>query len=426
MTKVESTPHRGRRLWAGITVGSSLLLLSACAGTNSGEGTAAATGSAAEVRSSYGLYKVGKPYQIKGVWYYPQIDYDYVEEGVASWYGPGFHGKATANGETYDQNDMTAAHRTLPLPSIVRVTNLENGRSIKVRVNDRGPFAQNRIIDMTRRGAQMLGFYGAGTARVRVEVVADESRQLAFTMTGSEYPGGAMVANRQPTAPIDGSTPPVPVVAASSLEPGPMPSAFEVASAEPQASAVMPAVMTDVAPLDVGQTPVDQTPIVQTAAAYEPVASTYPAVGSTYAGYSPSDGQGLAAADVGALDGAAPTPAVSSAALPEASRSRAPSSGHYAAVPAAAPAVAIPPKPTSATGGARAYVQAGAFANAANADKVRQKLSRFGPVAVVNLGSGGQPLYRVRLGPLNSAGEAERMLTTVIDAGFPGSRVVIE
>ncbi len=135
------------------------------------------------------LYKVGKPYQIKGVWYYPQIDYGYVEEGVASWYGPGFHGQTTANGEIYDQNDMTAAHRTLPLPSIVRVTNLENGRSIKLRVNDRGPFAQNRIIDLSRRGAQLLGFYNAGTARVRVEIDAEESRQLAIALTGTDYPG---------------------------------------------------------------------------------------------------------------------------------------------------------------------------------------------------------------------------------------------
>lgn len=125
-----------------------------------------------------GRYKVGSPYQIKGTWYYPAEDYAYSETGIASWYGPNFHGKKTANGETYNQNDLTAAHRTLPLPSAVRVTNLENGRSIVLRINDRGPFARGRIIDVSRQGAQLLGFQKQGVAKVRVDVLPDESRQL--------------------------------------------------------------------------------------------------------------------------------------------------------------------------------------------------------------------------------------------------------
>src|SRR5882672_1868927 len=103
-------------------------------------------------------YKVGKPYLIDGVWYYPAVDHNYAETGIASWYGPDFHGLATANGETYDMNALTAAHRTLPMPSMVRVTNLDNGRQIALRVNDRGPFVNNRIIDVSRRAAQLLGF----------------------------------------------------------------------------------------------------------------------------------------------------------------------------------------------------------------------------------------------------------------------------
>lgn len=126
-----------------------------------------------------GVYKVGKPYQVGGVWYYPTEDFDYNETGVASWYGPGFHAKNTANGEIYDQNELTAAHKTLPMPSLVRVTNLDNGRSVVVRVNDRGPFANNRVIDMSRRGAQLLGFEGSGTAKVRVQILAEESRAIA-------------------------------------------------------------------------------------------------------------------------------------------------------------------------------------------------------------------------------------------------------
>jgi rare lipoprotein A len=132
-----------------------------------------------------GIYKVGTPYQINGIWYYPAEDWNYDETGIASWYGPGFHEKNTANGEVYDQNSLTAAHKTLPMPSIVEVTNLENGRSIKLRVNDRGPFVAGRVIDVSRRGAQLLGFHDRGTARVRVKVLAAESQQVAAALKGT-------------------------------------------------------------------------------------------------------------------------------------------------------------------------------------------------------------------------------------------------
>ena len=128
---------------------------------------------------SKGNYKVGNPYEINGIWYYPKVDYDYVETGIASWYGPKFQNKKTANGEIFDMNIISAAHRTLPMPSLVRVTNLNTGRAIKVRINDRGPFARNRIIDLSRRAAQLLGFERKGTAPVRVEILAKESRDLA-------------------------------------------------------------------------------------------------------------------------------------------------------------------------------------------------------------------------------------------------------
>ncbi len=125
-----------------------------------------------------GIYKVGKPYQIEGIWYYPSEDYAYVEEGIASWYGADFHGKRTANGERYNMNDITAAHPTLPMPSVVKVTNLDNGWVLKVRVNDRGPFHSKRIIDLSMKASQLLGFYEAGTAHVRVEIDPEESMTL--------------------------------------------------------------------------------------------------------------------------------------------------------------------------------------------------------------------------------------------------------
>lgn len=125
-----------------------------------------------------GIYKIGKPYTVMGQTYYPHIDEDYEEIGMASWYGSDFHNKKTSNGETYNMNDFTAAHRTLPMPSIVRITNLENGRSIKVRVNDRGPFVKNRIIDVSKRVAQELKFHTQGVTRVKVEYLKDETEKM--------------------------------------------------------------------------------------------------------------------------------------------------------------------------------------------------------------------------------------------------------
>ncbi|MCY4035661.1 MAG: septal ring lytic transglycosylase RlpA family protein [Hyphomicrobiales bacterium] len=119
-----------------------------------------------------GNYKIGKPYQISGQWYHPHHNPEYDEVGIASWYGPGFHGNTTANGEIYDQNALTAAHPTLPMPVLVRVTNLENGRSLVLRVNDRGPFVGGRIIDVSRRAAERLGFWRQGTAWVRVKYLS--------------------------------------------------------------------------------------------------------------------------------------------------------------------------------------------------------------------------------------------------------------
>jgi len=118
-----------------------------------------------------GVYHVGSPYVVAGRVYVPQDNPHYRADGVASWYGSDFHGRSTANGEIFDAEGITAAHPTLPLPSYVRVSNLSNGRSLVVRVNDRGPYAGNRIIDVSKRAAYLLGFTVSGTAWVRVEYV---------------------------------------------------------------------------------------------------------------------------------------------------------------------------------------------------------------------------------------------------------------
>jgi rare lipoprotein A len=155
------------RVRAIAAVASLALLLAACASPP--------PGSDGDLTSGIGSYRVGSPYQMNGVWYYPAVDYDYDRTGIASWYGEEFEGRLTANGEIFDLNALTAAHTTLPLPSIVQVTNLENGRSLQLRINDRGPFVDGRLIDVSRRAAQLLGFESRGTARVRVTILKDES-----------------------------------------------------------------------------------------------------------------------------------------------------------------------------------------------------------------------------------------------------------
>lgn len=126
-----------------------------------------------------GTFKVGTPYKVAGKTYRPKETYSFEQTGIASWYGPQFHGKQTANGEIFDMYELTAAHKTLQMPSLVRVTNLENGRSIVVRINDRGPFSKGRVLDLSKRGAELLGFKNQGTAKVKIQLLPYESKQIA-------------------------------------------------------------------------------------------------------------------------------------------------------------------------------------------------------------------------------------------------------
>ncbi len=219
-------------------------------------------------------YKIGKPYQIAGVWYYPQEDFEYDESGIASWYGAKFHGRRTANGEVYDMNALTAAHRTLPLPSFVRVTNLENGRSLILRVNDRGPFARGRIIDISRRGAQLLNFQRQGTARVRVQVLADQSRALKTRITNQAQlakAGSPITVDRLPKPKVQAqSLPPVggePVGAAipapSSASQAPKPVIQGTLTPEPLPAPPVPQEVAAVEPPVVTEA-VDLAPVVNT------------------------------------------------------------------------------------------------------------------------------------------------------------------
>ncbi len=278
------------------------------------EGAAGDTASA-----THGLYKVGDPYRVDGVLYRPREDFFYDETGIASWYGPGFHGNRTANGDRFDQNSLTAAHPTLQLPSMVQVTNLENGRQVNVVVNDRGPYHRGRIIDLSRRAAQLLGFANNGTARVRVRALPEESYELAAA-AGRRGPAPVMLAKASPAVPV------VPVAAET-----------------------LPAV----------------------APASQPVAA----------------------------------PAVVTAAK----------------LPAAEPVVTVAPVHPSAI-----YIQAGAFSDQSNADRLRARLASVGRTAVTPVDVGTRRLWRVRVGPLGSVEDADRALGHVVGLGYPEARMVVD
>ncbi len=255
-----------------------------------------------------GVYKVGDPYQVEGVWYKPKEDPDYSFTGIASWYGQPFHGRRTANGETYDMNALTAAHKTLPMPVYVRVTNLINGRSLVLRVNDRGPFVNGRIIDVSRRAAQLLGFINQGTARVRVEMV-DRGGKVRFArkpLTSEAEKRAVKAAPRKP-------------VAVAKLPPA-------------KGVPVAPKIAEDLPP----------------SVRLEPV------------------------------------------------------------------------KPT------QVFIQAGAFTNQQNADRLRAKLSPLGQVSISTVRIKGRKFFRVRVGPLESLPLADQTLAKIIESGHSGARIVVD
>jgi rare lipoprotein A len=164
-----------------------------------------------------GTYRIGSAYTIGGRTYVPAEDHEYRAEGLASWYGEDFHGRQTANGEIFDMNSVSAAHATLPMPTYVRVTNLDNNRSVIVRVNDRGPYHADRIIDVSVKTAVMLGFYSTGVARVRVEYMGK--------------------------APLEGSDDNLLIATLRQGEPAPMPSLVRVASTKSYGSRRVPVPM---------------------------------------------------------------------------------------------------------------------------------------------------------------------------------------
>jgi rare lipoprotein A len=309
-----------------------------------------------------GAYKVGKAYDIDGKTYYPAENWSYDEVGMASWYGPGFHGRQTASGEIYDQHATSAAHPTLPMPSIVRVTNLANGKEVIARVNDRGPFAHNRLIDLSKGAARQIGLDISGTAKVRVQLLTRESeiiKQVALQGGGRDAQMAA-IANLDSSAP--GYSPPTAVAAAP---------------------------ITDRS-VTVQQMPAPQGPTIA-----EQIAAREAA-------------QQAAARQ--------PAPVVTQQVL--------------VPPPAAqpAPAAAYPPSYPAfgTTLGNAIYVQAGAFSQQENAERLRAQLATMGQAHVMQTSVSGREFYRVRIGPMASIDAADQIRARVVAAGHGEARVVTE
>jgi rare lipoprotein A len=290
-------------------------------------------------------YRVGEPYQIKGVRYYPAVDYNYDKTGVASWYGEQFHGRYTANGEIFDLNQLTAAHTTLPMPSIVEVTNLQNGRSLQLRVNDRGPFVDGRLIDVSRRAAQLLDFATKGTTPVRVRILKEASIQVAEEAMHSG--GGAIMLAQAASVPAP--------MAQAALQP------YAAKGLPPSARAA-----------NIVAGPIVDT---QTAALPPPARSPNVVAGPIVDTQMPTSPPRVAASPIESPSG-------------------------------------------------RIFVQAGAFSVRDNAQRVQSRIAPLGSVQVMTASIKGIAVYRVRLGPVENAEQADRLLQRVVNSGYREARIV--
>lgn len=314
-----------------------------------------------------GRDQTGKPYKVRGVWYYPKEEKNYRKVGAASWYGDAFHGRLTANGEIYDQTHLTAAHPTMPLPSYARVTNIKNGSSVVVRVNDRGPYSSGRIIDLSRRAAELLDYTHTGVAKVKVEYVGrapldgqDEQYLLASYRPGNGAPDpsdglptGVMVAMNGATPSSGGQT---------AAFPG------TLTDASPTIAAVQPGIAQ---PASYGAVPLPEL---------GPIAPERPAQGGG------TGGTQIAFAIMSYADGRVKSAANAFAAL-DASLSQDRIIASWKA------------QSGSAAGEGRnaAYVAAGTFASREKAEQLVEALSGFGRVSLEKSELQGRDWYTVNL-----------------------------
>lgn len=355
-------------------------LLSSCS-TGTPELSGLSPQAQAQIIKDYGgVYKVGNPYKIGDRWYYPKEDYNYSEEGIASWYGEDFNGKLTANGERYNMNTLTAAHRTLPLPSIVRVTNLQNGRSVVLRINDRGPFVKDRIIDLSKHGAQLLGYMGQGTTKVRVEILANESKALKEAMLTGKVSSATSTA-----------------LAAQ----GPAPSLYETSAERIKVGEAAEKASEAAIYASVGG-------VQYAAGQYKPTGQTMePAVYGSAAsadGENKSASYGVAASAAKYNDGSNGIYATA-AANPNKEDTRAVKSGSYQYV------------------SGYYYIQTGSFNDYSLAHKQMVRLKEYGSSHIVPAVVGGAKYYRVSVGPYSHEEEAKVAQAKLKYYGFKDTKI---
>lgn len=343
--------------------------------------------------------KVGKPYVIEGETYYPEYDPHYDRTGTASWYGPGFHGGKTANGETFDQHDLTAAHPTLPMPSLVRVTNLDNGKSAIVRINDRGPFKSKRIIDLSRASAQALDIQGLG--KVRVQYLKEETEQ--FWADHELSTKDIQFAKNDPNAPANKGYDGVKV-----------PKDEQVAQNRPSAPVM------SVAATDLGSGQEQQTPQIR------PLKPTFKVIGDAQAADDPPEEevaeQKVPAGNKANEDEDGGPQAVhlfKSDGIPVSSLT-APGKTKVVQIKQPEPfkmASADPPPAikNAAPSSGGIFIQAGSFSSEGNAQNLADRLKLVGEPHVAQINTGEKIWHRVRVGPFRNRKEAERALTTISD-----------
>jgi rare lipoprotein A (peptidoglycan hydrolase) len=361
--------------------------------------------------------KVGRPYVVNGESYYPAYEADYDKTGMASWYGPGFHGGYTASGETYDQNDLTAAHPTLPMPSLVRVTNLENGKSLIVRINDRGPFAGNRLIDLSKKSAQMLGI--KSLAEVRVQFLEKETQDYIAMVKAhgntiipmAEYNRRAadvQVAEQQDDPSVDAVPAPTITVAQGDIESHdaapPQVAAAIAADLPPRAE---PKMKHTVPRLFVQEAQAEELP-QQVAAgdSDDALADVTPSAGEEKL---PREAPEVLDNSPDMDDLAPPPPSAKSV------------TALYPAVPESA-VTPTPESPPPVSVG-NYTIQAGAFSSEKNARKLVEKLQPIGDTFVDQIGAGSKTLWRVRVGGFAAPDYADEVLMQVRKL-VPDARVV--
>jgi rare lipoprotein A len=355
--------------------------------------------------------KLGQSYTVDGETYVPRHQPGYVEEGMASWYGPGFHGGKTANGEVFDKDELTAAHRTLPLPSIVRVTMLSTGKQAYVRVNDRGPFAHSRIIDLSRAAAEKIGLLRAGVAKVRVEYMAEESKRFASLLEQGRDPKSVDMAseilNYSPSA--DRPT---------QYARGDTRVASDVAETQTQESGETHVASNDknfwesVSPVSIANA-AEPEPITNESAPVSDVVSADLA--------SPDNRSEPKAKELVASKQSEPEPQESPFSMLETAAGKPAEESEFevATLPAQAdPVSESPPLERKEPVQGRSFVQLGAFQSEANAERLRKQYTAMSELKIVKKpSSSGQTLYHVRMGPYESPEATAKALERVKAAG---------